>query len=248
MRYFLEFSYLGTAYHGWQSQPNAISVQETLEGCMSLLLGKKLEVVAAGRTDTGVHAQEMYAHFDYSEELPKHFVARLNAFLPRDISVKQVHVVHPNAHARFDAISRTYRYLIVQDKNPFWIDSAHWVQTPLDFEAMNRAASYLLEFKDFKAFSRSNTDVKTYNCNIQKAVWTQESDCWVFTITADRFLRNMVRAVVGTLLLVGKGKLPPEAVKDIIKSRNRSQAGASVPAKGLYLNEIIYSQSVFTHG
>lgn len=248
MRYFLEFSYRGTAYHGWQRQPNAFSVQEALERCMSLILGYSIEVVAAGRTDAGVHAGKMFGHFDVSEPLSPDFLIRINAFLPRDISVYGIHAVNPEAHARFDALSRTYKYHVVQYKDPFRIDSAYWVQSTLDFDAMNLAASYLLGLQDFKCFSRSNTDVKTFNCNIFEAFWKQESDLWIFTITADRFLRNMVRAVVGTLILVGKHKIAPEAVKDIIKSKSRSQAGASVPAKGLYLNEIIYPQSVFIDG
>lgn len=248
MRYFLEFSYRGTAYHGWQRQPNAFSIQEELERCMSLILGNPVEVVAAGRTDTGVHARKMYGHFDVAELLSPEFLLRLNAFLPRDISVFGLHAVRSEAHARFDALIRTYKYQVVQHKDPFRIDSAYWVQVPLDFEAMNIAATYLLGFQDFKCFSRSNTDVKTYHCDIREAYWSLESDVWVFTITADRFLRNMVRAVVGTLILVGKGKILPEAVKDIIKSKSRSQAGASVPAKGLYLNEIIYPQSLFVDG
>lgn len=248
MRYFLEFSYRGTAYRGWQRQPDAVSVQETLEGCMSLLLGSPTEVVAAGRTDTGVHAKKMFAHFDLSDRVPENLVSRLNAFLPRDISISKVHLVQSQAHARFDAICRTYKYYVVHEKNPFLMDSAHWVQAQLDFEAMNRASNYLMDFKDFKCFSRTNTDVKTYNCDIREAGWSNEGEAWVFTITADRFLRNMVRAVVGTLLLVGKGKLDPEGVKDIIKSRDRTKAGPSVPAKGLYLNEIIYPQSLFING
>ena len=248
MRYFLEFSYLGTAYHGWQRQPNALSVQEVLEDCTGTLLGGKLEIVAAGRTDTGVHARKMVAHFDWEGPLPEDFVVRLNAFLPRDIAVRGVRPVKPDAHARFDALSRTYRYYVVQQKDPFSIDSAHWVQRPLDFGAMNEAARLLLGCQDFKCFSRSNTDVKTYLCEVREARWEREGEAWVFVITADRFLRNMVRAVVGTLLQVGKGNLGPDAVKAIIKTRDRSEAGASVPAKGLYLTELVYPEGVYTDG
>lgn len=248
MRYFLEFSYLGTAYHGWQRQPNALSVQEVLEDCTGTLLGGKLEIVAAGRTDTGVHARKMVAHFDWEDTLPEDFVVRLNAFLPRDIAVRGVRPVKPDAHARFDALSRTYRYYVVQHKDPFSIDSAHWVQRPLDFGAMNEAARLLLGCQDFKCFSRSNTDVKTYLCEVREARWEREGEAWVFVITADRFLRNMVRAVVGTLLQVGKGNLGPDAVKAIIKTRDRSEAGASVPAKGLYLTELVYPEGVYTDG
>ena len=248
MRYFLEFSYRGTAYHGWQRQPNAVSVQERLEECVSLLLGGTIELVGAGRTDAGVHAKKMVAHFDVEVDLPENFVSRLNAFLPRDIAVFKVYLVKPEAHARFDALSRTYKYHVIQYKDPFSNDAAHWVQTRLDFNAMNKAAKYLIGSKDFKCFSRSNTDVKTFTCDVREAIWTFEGEAWVFTITADRFLRNMVRAVVGTLLLVGKERLNPEGVNDIIKSRDRANAGPSVPAKGLYLTEIIYPQSLIING
>lgn len=248
MRYFLAFSFRGTAYHGWQRQPNALSVQEVLEDCMGTLLGGKFEVVAAGRTDTGVHARKMVAHFDWEAPLPEDFVQRLNAFLPRDIAIRGVRPVQPEAHARFDALGRTYRYYVVQHKDPFSIDSAHWVQRPLDFGAMNQAAGLLLGCRDFKCFSRSNTDVKTYLCDVREARWEQEGEAWVFVITADRFLRNMVRAVVGTLLQVGKGNLAKEDVKAIIKSRDRSEAGASVPAKGLYLTDIVYPEGIYTDG
>jgi tRNA pseudouridine38-40 synthase len=249
MRYFIEFAYLGTAYHGWQRQPNAISVQEVLEQRMSTLLGQPLEVVAAGRTDAGVHARKMIAHFDWADsELPGDFSKRLNAFLPEDISIYAIQAVPEQAHARFDAVSRTYKYNIVQRKNPFRLHDAYWVKTPLDIEAMNRAAAFMLTFKDFKCFSRSHTDVKTFLCDIREATWALEGEALVFTITADRFLRNMVRAVVGTLLQVGKGEMTPEDVKTIIKSRDRAKAGASVPAKGLYLTEILYPQSIYPNG
>ena len=249
MRYFIEFAYQGSAYHGWQRQPNAISVQEVLEHRMSTLLGKPLEVLAAGRTDAGVHARKMIAHFDWEDkELPADFLRRLNAFLPEDIATYKIQSVPDSAHARFDALRRTYKYYVVQDKNPFRTTDAYWVKTPLDIAAMNQAAADMLAFEDFKCFSRSHTDVKTYRCDLHEAFWAVEGEALVFTITADRFLRNMVRAVVGTLLQVGKGELTVEDVKTIIKSRDRSRAGASVPAKGLYLTEILYPQSIYPNG
>lgn len=246
MRYFIEFSYNGTAYHGWQNQPNAISVQEVLENALTTLLREPIEVLGAGRTDTGVHARHMYAHFDTwlnfdSEEL----VFRLNSFLPEDIAVKDVLEVNPEAHARFDAIERTYEYWLVQEKNPFLVGSAHCVLRPLDVEAMNKAATLMMEYTDFKCFSKSNTDVKTYICDVREAYWRQEAEKLVFTISADRFLRNMVRAIVGTLLDVGLAKIKPKDIRTIIESKDRGRAGASVPAKGLYLTKVKYPESIF---
>ena len=244
----MHFAYRGTDYHGWQRQPNALSIQEVMEHRMGTLLGEPVQFVAAGRTDAGVHARSMVAHFDWDPELPEGFIQRLNAFLPDDIAVKSIRRVKDDAHARFDAVSRTYEYFLVQEKNPFRLQDAHWVKNTLDFDAMNRAAAYMLEFEDFKAFSRVHTDVKTFICDLKEAHWDKKGECWVFTITANRFLRNMVRAVVGTLLLVGKRQLLPEDVKGIIKSRDRSQAGASVPAKGLYLTEIRYPEGTYIDG
>jgi len=246
LRYFIEFSYNGTAYHGWQNQPNAMSVQEVLEKSFATLLREPIEVLGAGRTDAGVHALQMYAHFDTlldfdSEEL----VFRLNSFLPEDIAVKDVREVSPAAHARFDAVERTYEYWVVQEKNPFLVKSAHCVLRPLDFEAMNRAATLMMEYSDFECFSKSNTDVKTYICDVREAYWRQEAEKLVFTISADRFLRNMVRAIVGTLLDVGLDKTKPEDIRTIIDSKDRGRAGASVPAKGLYLTKVKYPETIF---
>jgi len=246
LRYFIEFSYNGTAYHGWQNQPNAMSVQEVLEKSLATLLREPIEVLGAGRTDAGVHALQMYAHFDTlldfdSEEL----VFRLNSFLPEDIAVKDVREVSPAAHARFDAVERTYEYWVVQEKNPFLVKSAHCVFRPLNFEAMNRAATLMMEYSDFECFSKSNTDVKTYICDVREAYWRQEAEKLVFTISADRFLRNMVRAIVGTLLDVGLDKTKPEDIRTIIDSKDRGRAGASVPAKGLYLTKVKYPETIF---
>ncbi|MBS9462974.1 tRNA pseudouridine(38-40) synthase TruA [Flagellimonas sp. 389] len=246
MRYFIRFSYFGKAYHGWQNQPNAITVQEVLEKALSTLLREKIEVLGAGRTDAGVHAREMYAHFEYGAiGNTKDLVFRLNAFLPEDIAVEAIEHVTKHAHARFDAAERTYEYWIVQKKSPFYSDTAYHVRHPLNLEAMNKSASFLMDYTDFECFSKSNTDVKTFNCKISKAIWIATNDKLIFTITADRFLRNMVRAIVGTLLDVGQGKMQPEEIKIIIASKNREEAGFSVPAKGLYLTKILYPTAIF---
>ncbi|WP_338193407.1 tRNA pseudouridine(38-40) synthase TruA [Flagellimonas marinaquae] len=246
MRYFIQFSYFGKAYHGWQNQPNAITVQEVLEKALSTLLRDKIDVVGAGRTDAGVHAKQMFCHFDFdSIEDKKDLAYRLNAFLPDDIAVQEIRTVVDGAHARFDAIERTYEYWLVREKDPFLFDYAHWVKHPLDLPAMNEAAKMLLEYTDFECFSKSNTDVKTFNCDVRQAYWEARADKWVFTITADRFLRNMVRAVVGTLLDVGLKKITSEDMHRIIASKDRSEAGVSVPAKGLYLTKVIYPKDIF---
>ncbi|MBT8298948.1 MAG: tRNA pseudouridine(38-40) synthase TruA [Maribacter sp.] len=248
MRYFIAFSYFGKSYHGWQNQPNAITVQEVLEDTLSKLLRISIVVVGAGRTDAGVHAKAMMAHFDIEHEIDlEDLVFRANAFLPDDIAVDEIFQVHKEAHARFDATERTYEYWITQKKNPFYYDRAHYVKQMLAIDKMNAAAELLLEHHDFECFSKSNTDVKTYLCDVRKAIWTQEKDILVFTISSDRFLRNMVRAVVGTLLNVGNGKWSLADVQDILKSNDRTKAGASVPAKGLYLTKIVYPKTISRH-
>lgn len=245
MRYFLEFSYNGKNYHGWQIQPNGITVQEMLEKALSTLLRKEIKVIGAGRTDTGVHAKQMYAHFDVDESLDVLVLQKkLNSFLPADIAVHDLFLVDDEAHTRFDAIERTYEYWITARKNPFLTDAAYYLKYDLDVEAMNDAAKLLFEFKDFQCFSKSNTDVKTYFCDVKEAYWKYDGEKLVFTVTADRFLRNMVRAIVGTLLDVGKGKISKDDVKKIIESKNRSKAGVSVPAHGLYLVKVKYPSSI----
>lgn len=250
MKYFLQFSYNGKAYHGWQNQPNAISVQEVLEKAFATLLREKVSLVGAGRTDAGVHAKQMFAHFEIDPiQDVKDLKYKLNAILPEDIAVQEIIHVSKEAHARFDAVSRTYEYWITQRKDPFYKDGAHYVKQDIEIERMNEAALLLLEHDDFECFSKSNTDVYTYLCDITAANWVIEDDLLIFTITANRFLRNMVRAIVGTLLEVGVGKSNIDDVKAIINSKNRSNAGTSVPAKGLYLTQVIYPKSTFlTHG
>jgi tRNA pseudouridine38-40 synthase len=245
LRYFIQFAYFGKAYHGWQNQPNAITVQQVLEEGLTMLLRTKIVTMGAGRTDAGVHAKDMFAHFDFKEiENPTDLAHRLNNYLPSDITVKSIVKVSDDAHARFDAVERTYEYWIVQEKNPFQIDTAHYIWASLDISGMNKAASILMEYEDFECFSKSHTDVKTYLCKLKKAVWEKKEDKLVFTITADRFLRNMVRAIVGTLLEVGLKKIAPEAIREIIKSKDRSRAGVSVPAKGLYLTKVLYPEKI----
>jgi tRNA pseudouridine38-40 synthase len=245
LRFFIELSYHGKAYHGWQNQPNAISVQEILEKALRTILKTDIAIMGAGRTDAGVHAAQMFAHFDFEKEIDsKDLVYKLNSFLPKDIAITDIFKVKPEVHTRFDALSRTYHYKISTSKNVFGFDFAYEVQLPLNIEAMNEACDILFQYKDFQCFSKSNTDVKTYNCDIKQAFWTRNSNQLIFTITADRFLRNMVRAIVGTMVNIGLGKLKPEVMHDIIASKNRSNAGFSAPAHGLYLVEIVYPDTI----
>lgn len=249
MRYFIKFSYFGQGYHGWQNQPNAITVQEVLEGTLSKLLRAEISMMGAGRTDAGVHAKEMFAHFDISviDDITD-LVYRLNSFLPGDIAVQDIFPVDSEAHARFDATERSYEYWIVPNKSPFYKDSAHYIKQELNVDLMNKAATLLIGKKDFECFSKSNTDVNTYMCHVKKAVWCKEGEKIIFYITADRFLRNMVRAVVGTLLNVGLGKYPPDYVNTILNDKDRSKAGVSVPAKGLYLTSVFYPNTILKNG
>lgn len=241
MRYFIELSYNGKNYHGWQIQPDAISVQEKLNDALSTIFQEKIEVVGAGRTDSGVHASQMFAHFDIEKELEKEVVFRINSILPNDIAVSQVFLVNNEKHARFDATSRSYEYKIWLGRNPFLLDFSwqiHSQKPNIDF--MNKAAKLLLEYTDFQTFSKVKTEVYTFNCDITEAFWIQNKNELIFHISANRFLRNMVRAIVGTLLDVGLGKISIEDFQQIIESKNRANAGLSVPAKGLFLTNIKY--------
>lgn len=242
MRYFITFSYDGTAYHGWQIQPHSLSVQEELQKAMSILLRKPMEVVGAGRTDTGVHARKMVAHFDYDEEVDcPQLVYKLNKLLPRDIAVQQVEPVAEDMHARFSAKSRTYHYFVHMGKNPFLRSYSWQVYGNIDFELMNQAASVLMEYKDFTSFSKVNTDTKTNDCTITEAHWDRVGeDQWCFTITANRFLRNMVRAIVGTLMEVGRGRMTIEQLRRVIEAKDRCCAGDSVPGNALFLVQVKY--------
>ncbi len=242
MRFFITLSFDGTNYHGWQIQPNSDSVQQRLQEALSTLLRQPIEVVGAGRTDTGVHARMMVAHFDWEELIDgKQLAYKLNKFLPQDIAVQEVRLVDEEKHARFSATSRTYHYFIHMRKDPFQQTYSWQVPFKLDFEKMNEAAKVLLEYKDFTSFSKVNTDTKTNLCDVKEAFWEEIApDRWRFTITANRFLRNMVRAIVGTLVEVGRGRLSPEDVRRIIEAKDRCSAGESVPAKGLFLVDIKY--------
>lgn len=248
MRYFIYLSYDGTAYHGWQVQPNAVSVQQRMnEALRTLLRGRNSDVTGAGRTDAGVHAHMMVAHFDIEEEVDcKWLTEKLNRLLPFDIVVNRIVRVRQDAHARFDARSRTYHYWVYTKKNPFQRHYATRITFPLDFQKMNEAASYLLEVRDFTSFSKLHTDVKTNICHVTSAAWTQvNDDLWQFEITADRFLRNMVRAVVGTLVEVGRGRLSLEDFKQVIARKDRCAAGDSMPGNALSLVNITYDDSIF---
>ena len=247
MRYFLELSYSGKAYRGWQIQPGDPSVQRTLQDGLSVLLGAKTEVVGAGRTDTGVHASHYVAHFDSLRPLddPFRFCYHLNAVLPGDVAVSCVRRVRDDAHARFDALSREYRYYITTKKDPFRTDTALRWTLPLDMERMNEAAVLLLDTRDFTSFGKLHSNNKTNICRVDRAEWCRRGDLLVFTIEADRFLRNMVRAVVGTLLDVGRGKLDVEGFRSVIEGRDRSLAGGSAPAHGLFLSGIRYPDDIY---
>jgi tRNA pseudouridine38-40 synthase len=241
MRYLLEIAFKGTRYHGWQIQHNALSVQEVVNEKLSILLGENIETLGCGRTDTGVHATSYFVHFDVAKKLDeeKH-IFKLNQILPDDIAAYQLKEVHTEFNARFDATSRTYEYHITHQPNPFITDTAWYQYGSLDLAAMNEAAKLLIGKKDFECFSKVHTQVNNFICDVTEAYWKQENEKVIFTITANRFLRNMVRAIVGTLVEVGRGKLQPEDMQRILDSKDRSSAGQSVPAHGLFLTKIIY--------
>ena len=241
MRYFIELSYQGKNYHGWQIQPDVITVQEKLNKAVSTIFQLNIEVVGAGRTDTGVHASQMFAHFDLDKELKGDIPHKLNSVLPPDIVVHNVFTVADEKHARFDAISRSYEYKVWLGRNPFLLDFSWQIHSQnLNIDLMNEAASLLLEYTDFQTFSKVKTDVYTYNCDVTEAIWKQNGKELTFYISANRFLRNMVRAIVGTLVDVGLGKITKDEFRQIIESKSRSNAGLSVPAKGLFLTKIKY--------
>jgi tRNA pseudouridine38-40 synthase len=241
LRYFIELSYNGKNYHGWQIQPDVISVQEKLNKAVSTIYQEKIEVVGAGRTDTGVHASQMFAHFDTEIILKGDVPYKLNSLLPHDIVVSKVFAVADEKHARFTAISRSYEYKIWLGSNPFLLDFSWQIPAQnLNIDRMNEAAKLLLNHTDFQTFSKVKTDVYTYNCDVTEAVWKQNGQELTFYISANRFLRNMVRAIVGTLVDVGLDKISIAKFSEIIESKNRSNAGLSVPAKGLFLTNIKY--------
>lgn len=245
-RYFMELAYRGTNYCGWQIQPNSVSVQEKLQQALTAILTQTIDVTGAGRTDAGVHAAYMVAHFDTDaffncSELTK----RLNRFLPGDIVILSITEVDSESHSRFSAISRSYEYRITTKKNPFLLQLAHRVTYCPDFDAMNHAATHLLQHSDFTSFSKLHTDVKNNLCTITRSIWEPRGVEWIFRIEANRFLRNMVRAITGTLLDVGRGKITIEHFNEIIIAKDRSLAGTSAPAQGLYLVDIKYPDTIF---
>lgn len=259
-RYFIYLSYNGANYHGWQRQPNGISVEETVERALTLVLGRNIDIVGAGRTDAGVNAMSMPAHFDYAGELPsfapltagrtqeQQLQFKLNRMLPPDIAVEKIVRVRDEAHARFDAVERTYHYYITTKKSPF--RAAHYFRIPFDIDVdkMNEAAKHLVKRGDFVSFAKTHSDVKTTICDVRRAEWVDLGDCaWRFEITADRFLRNMVRAVVGTLLDVGRGRMKPSDMENVLADCDRRAAGESVFGGALFLYEVKYPQSVFEY-
>jgi tRNA pseudouridine38-40 synthase len=247
-RYFIYLSFKGTAYHGWQLQPNSVTVQKILENALSVVLGEKIRTTGAGRTDAGVHALFFCAHFDsLSGDLSgkKPLVFKLNRFLPEDISVIEILKVLPDANARYSAISRTYKYYVSRRKDPFFNSSSWFLHGKIDIEAMNQACRILFRHSDYTSFSKLHSGTSTNICTIYEAYWEEAEDRLVFTIKADRFLRNMVRAIVGTMVEIGFGKLNQDEFEEVILARDRCKAGTSAPAKGLFLTEIEYPTEIF---
>ena len=246
-RYFIYLGYNGRNYNGWQTQPNGVTVQQTLEEALATFLRKPVPIVGAGRTDAGVHARMMVAHFDWEEEIEDlAFLAdKLNRILPKDIAIYRIVPVRTDAHARFDATSRTYKYYLTDQKNPFNQDWTYRTYVALDFDAMNAACAILFDYIDFTSFSKLHTDAKTNNCRILQAGWAREGDVWFFTIRADRFLRNMVRAIVGTLLEVGRKRMTLDGFRRVIEAKDRCQAGTSVPGHALFLVDVSYPEELF---
>lgn len=248
-RYFLYLSYDGSAFHGWQLQDNAPTVQQFINEGLSALLKQEINVVGCGRTDAGVHARNFYAHFNLKVELSDleqaDIIFKLNRFLPKEIAIRNLQQVRPDAHARFDPVSRTYKYFIHRKKDPFLENRSYYLYGLIDIELMNEATKVMMQFTDFTSFSKLHTQTKTNDCKISQAIWEEKEHQLIFTITADRFLRNMVRAIVGTLLEVGRHKISLDEFKNVIESRNRSEAGYSVPAKALFLEDVEYPKEIW---
>lgn len=245
-RYFISLAYNGTNYCGWQIQPNGISIQEVIQEKLSILFRTPTSILGAGRTDAGVHARMMAAHFDTDAQFDlSELTDRLNRMLPLDIAIYSIKHVRDDAHARFDAKSRLYRYYITSNKDPFQHPFLFKIYGDIDVDMMNRCAKVLFEYRDFTSFSKLHTDVKTNNCDIMLAEWTQDGQNMTFTIKADRFLRNMVRSIVGTLISAGKGKIDEEGMRKIIEAKDRSAAGTSAPAHALFLEEVEYDSNIF---
>lgn len=248
MRYFIFISYKGTSYHGWQLQPNSVTVQKVLDEALSIILSESISTTGAGRTDTGVHAMVFCAHFDSTSanlDTDKNMIHKLNRYLPRDIAVTSLRKVKPDANARFSALSRTYCYYIARKKDPFYDDSSWYLYGDINIEAMNEAAAVLMKYSDFTSFARLHTNVRTNICRLYSALWEEKGNLLIFTIKADRFLRNMVRSIVGTMKEVGFGKMDLKKFEEIIISKDRNKSGISAPAKGLFLTNIEYPADIF---
>jgi tRNA pseudouridine38-40 synthase len=246
MRYFFEITYHGANYHGWQNQSNAIGVQQVVEEALSKIFRAKIGIVASGRTDTGVHCIQQFFHVDFDKELDeKSWLVKINSLLPKDIAIRSIRKVKPDAHARYDALERSYQYKITQTKNPILIGQAYYFFKELDTVNLNKAAALLIGEHDFECFSKVKTDVNHFICTVRKAEWTQKKDLIIFTIVANRFLRGMVRAIVGTLLDVGTGKIDVSEFDGIIRSKDRKRAGMNVPPEGLYLTSVKYPKGIF---
>lgn len=246
-RFFIKLKYVGTRYHGWQIQENTpLTVQQELNKAISKILNEKIETLGCGRTDTGVHATEYFAHFDTTKKMEEDidWIYKFNSVLPNDIVVSDLFLVDGDVNARFHATARTYEYHLIKERNPFYNERACFLYAPLDIKKMNEAAQILFKYSDFECFSKTNTQVKTTICKIMRAEWEQKGDVLVFTIKADRFLRNMVRAIVGTLVDIGKGKTSIDDLKEIIEGGKRSDAGESMPACGLYLTRVEYPAEI----
>lgn len=243
-RYFLKLAYNGRNYCGWQLQPNAHTVQQELQTALSNYFNENITLIGCGRTDTGVHARQFYAHYDCAQERieQEEFLYKINKMLPGDIAIQQIYKIVDNLHARFSAKSRTYKYYISREKDPFLEGQTYYFYGPLDVNLMNTACQLLLSYKDFSAFSKSNTQVNNNLCDVAEAHWAQEGHLLVFTITANRFLRNMVRAIVGTLMKLGRNKMTIEEFREVIEKGQRSNAGKSAPAQGLFLHEVKYPE------
>jgi tRNA pseudouridine38-40 synthase len=246
LRYFIELAYLGTSYHGWQSQTNATSVQELIEQGLSSILSSEVSITGSSRTDTGVHAEQQYAHFDFSTPLNTSDLSyKLNALLPPDIFIKRIFQVKDSYHSRFDAIFRRYEYRITSVKDPFHINQTYYFRTKLNLDLMNRGCEIFLKNNNFQSFSKVKTEVNHYNCNLSTCKWKQSGKVNIFEVQANRFLRGMVRAMVGTLIDIGLGKLSVSKLQGIIESKDRRLAGRAAPAKGLFLVEVGYPKDYF---
>jgi tRNA pseudouridine38-40 synthase len=246
-RYFLEVSYKGTAYSGFQAQKNANTIQAEIEKAFKILQKQTILLTGSSRTDAGVHALQNFFHFDYDDKINPHFIYKINAILPGDIVIKKLLEMNPGAHCRFDAIARGYKYFIYRQKQPFLNDRAFFFPYKLDIEVMREAAELIKDYSDFTSFSKRNTQVKTFNCQVAKSEWGWEEDCLVYNTSANRFLRGMVRALVATMLKIGRGKTTIEEFRNMIEQKDCTKVSFAVPAHGLFLVAVNYPDNYFSH-